>query len=943
MGTRARDFSILGGTGVGGGNITIADVLPYLTTSNVKELAGNLYFTTDRVYANLTLASIDALADVSTKGNNSPNVGYALIWDGNVWSPNAIVATLEGLTTDDLNEGTANLYFTEARVRAAVGAANPTIIYDPGTGLFSANVEAIAFSANTTDAIPEGFTNKYFTNARAFANLQLASIGNLRDVDFTYNAPSNVNTSLVYNANAGYWEAGLQNADRAFFADTAEQANVVSTLGNFTTDDLAEGSNNLYFTEERVTAAISANITLNTLADVNILGPNLIVGRLLGWTGSYWEPLDGANISGVATSTFAENANIANVALYAELANVAYTALVTNFAALAEQANSALFATIAETANNVLFAEFSNVANTALIVQFANIAERANIVGFADLAASANFAILADFANVSGTVQSLQGLDTDDLGEGSNNLYYTDARVLANVSQLSVNVLIDVDTSNAYPGSFLVYDGNVWAANNFVGQSVFANFAEGANVANTVLTISNFTTDDLAEGNVNLYYTSDRVNVDVVPALLEKDIDLNSLIVRDDLTVEGNTATFNVTTFSTEAKVIQLGVGAPSPEGIGFQLSDVANIRYTAVGDGFVTFNTGLQANGNIIPEVSGVYYLGTRDRQWRGLYVGATTIFLGNLSLGESEDGGLAVLNTETGFAAPINLSNAAATQFVTVNRTANIDGVQTETPGYFAGNVKQFISGQTGNIYYGIQTNGDSNTFAGMHVQLKTETANVEFQSYHEGTGQTISPIAFSVDPTGNAFISLKGNVDIRGLGTPDSLVLINNKTVTTIAREAIDISNTEVTTYSNTSVAGTTSYDVNTGMITVNKDGVYEATAILTITPDWQNTPITGLFMPTGTYIVQIYANDSAYGGGHVTEFYSGIMSWFSDETDSLQFDEILLHRAGAGPGSGALFLRVLRTSTSGSDELILQIAGTTTNSSDSSYVFKFRRLL
>jgi hypothetical protein len=926
MGTKARDFSRVGGTGSGGGNLTIADILPYLTTANVKELVGNLYYTDSRVFANISLAKISAFADVSA---NTPNVGYALIWNGTEWSPNAIVASFEGLTTDDLPEGLSNLYYTDTRSRAAISAANPTIIYDPLTGLISANVEAISFSANTTDGLPEGFTNKYFTNARVFANLQLASIGDLRDVDFTYNAP-NVNSALIYNANAGYWEAGTPVSGRAFFADTAEQANVVSTLGNFTTDDLAEGSNNLYFTEARVLAAATANLTLNNLSDVNILGPNLIAGRLLGWTGAFWEPLDGANISGVATSTFAERSNVANIALYAELANVAYTALVTNFAALAARANTTFFANIAETANVVLFAERSNVANTALSVEFANIAQTANVVNFANLAATANFAILADFANVAQLVQTLAGLDTDDLNEGSNNRYYNDALVLANVSLMSINVFADVNTTNAAPGAFLVYNGTVWEANTAVGSAVYSDFAERANVANTVVTLSNFTTDDLLEGNTNFYYTTDRVNADVVAALTGQDITLRNLTVSEDLTVNGNVATFNVSDFSTESKVIRLGQGAISPEGIGLQFGSAANISYTAARDGILQISTGLSANGNIIPAVSGIYYLGTRDRQWRGLFVGASTIYLGNLSLSEGPGGKLVVINTETGEPAPIDSSNVSATQYVTTNRTSNVAGIQEEQKNYFVGNVEQYTSGVTGNIYYGILKNGNIDQFGGMHVQQTLVGSNTSvsliFETQDETKGSS-TPIVLYGD----------GNTRITGN------VTVNDKTLTQISRESISVQNEEVTTYSNTSVAGNVSYNNNTGVVTVNKDGVYEATAILTITSDWQNTPINGSYMPTGTYVAQIYANDSTVGGGHTSEYYSGLMSWFSQETDSLQFDEITLHRAGAGPGSGTLFLRVLRTSTSGTDSLILQIAGTTNNSGSSSYTFKFRRLL
>ena len=108
--------------------------------------------------------------------------------------------------------------------------------------------------------------------------------------------------------------------------------------------------------------------------------------------------------------------------------------------------------------------------------------------------------------------------------------------------------------------------------------------------------------------------------------------------------------------------------------------------------------------------------------------------------------------------------------------------------------------------------------------------------------------------------------------------------------------------------------------------NIDQYYELNLNIQITDEWQDTPIKSTALPTGTYIVQVFANDNSVGGQHYNETYSGLMSWYSSDTDSTIFDEIVLHRAGRGPGSGVLFLRVQRTETSNSDDLKLQISGT-----------------
>lgn len=55
-------------------------------------------------------------------------------------------------------------------------------------------------------------------------------------------------------------------------------------------------------------------------------------------------------------------------------------------------------------------------------------------------------------------------LTTDDINEGSTNLYYTDARVLSKIGATSIDALSDVDTTTNAPtsGQFLKWDGTNW-------------------------------------------------------------------------------------------------------------------------------------------------------------------------------------------------------------------------------------------------------------------------------------------------------------------------------------------------------------------------------------------------------------------------------------------------------------------------------------------------
>lgn len=125
----------------------------------------------------------------------------------------------------------------------------------------------------------------------------------------------------------------------------------------------------------------------------------------------------------------------------------------------------------------------------------------------------------------------------------------------------------------------------------------------------------------------------------------------------------------------------------------------------------------------------------------------------------------------------------------------------------------------------------------------------------------------------------------------------------------------------------------------------DQILSITKTLTLTTDWQDTGINSTDLETGTYIVQLYANDTGAGGTNNNEYYSGTMSWYSGSTNSsveLPTDEIILHRAG-GSGDASMYLRTYRTPLEDTSDLKLQIYSNTANASSSNYVFKFRKMI
>ena len=123
----------------------------------------------------------------------------------------------------------------------------------------------------------------------------------------------------------------------------------------------------------------------------------------------------------------------------------------------------------------------------------------------------------------------------------------------------------------------------------------------------------------------------------------------------------------------------------------------------------------------------------------------------------------------------------------------------------------------------------------------------------------------------------------------------------------------------------------------------DTIVTITVSMQLNTSWQDTGITGPNLSTGTWLVQLYANDISAGGQNITEYYSGIMSWFSGVTDSnqeLPTDEIQLHRTGASQ-DGGLYLRTLRSAYY--TYLSLQMFSNNATCGTANYVFTFRKML
>ena len=185
--------------------------------ANFVELGKAIQLTDDKVDA-LELTNI---SDVDTT-NLAP--GQVLKWNGSNWAATAETEDdLSNNSTTDLAEGT-NLYFTDARARAAISENSDQLAYDSSTGVMT-------FTQGDTDTVPEGSTNKYFTDAKADARIAAASINALSDV--TINSATS-GQALTWNGSAFVNSA----------VDFANLSGTPTTMAGYGITDFFSGSYN---------------------------------------------------------------------------------------------------------------------------------------------------------------------------------------------------------------------------------------------------------------------------------------------------------------------------------------------------------------------------------------------------------------------------------------------------------------------------------------------------------------------------------------------------------------------------------------------------------------------------------------------------------------------------------------------------------------------------
>ena len=114
----------------------------------------------------------------------------------------------------------------------------------------------------------------------------------------------------------------------------------------------------------------------------------------------------------------------------------------------------------------------------------------------------------------------------------------------------------------------------------------------------------------------------------------------------------------------------------------------------------------------------------------------------------------------------------------------------------------------------------------------------------------------------------------------------------------------------------------------------------TKLFNVTQAWMDTGITSTNLPAnGTYIVQVQVNANDSTGTMYNCYSSGVMSWYKDDTNDTETDEIILHRSGHAYGK-TIYLRTVMQS---SGVLKLQIGASSGIGKAYTYTFKFKRII
>ena len=418
--------------------------------------------------------------------------------------------------TDDITEGSTNLYYTNARADARVNLQ---------TG---ANLD---LSNQDTDDLSEGSNNLYYTTARWDTKMAAADTGDLAEGSNLYytnaRADARIAANLIDEDNLG-----TDSNTRA-----PSQQSVKAYVDSRDTDNIGEGSSNLYFTNARARGAISVTdsggdggLAYNSSTGViTYTGPSAaeiearIDAHLVGGDGIDYSggsvAVDSTVVRTSGAQSIAGSKTFSDDAVFTGNVTISGTQTIVNstITSLADsvlELNRDASGTPSEDAG--LQVNRGSSADVQLIWDESEDAWRFTNNGstYFDIATSTD-ELAEGSSNLYWTTargnanfdSKLAAADTDDLSEGSSNLYFTNARAQGAISG-GTGVTVSGGTISI---------GQAVATSSDVEFNTITGDLTG-DVTGTVSSLANHNTASLTEGS-NLYFTNARADARVQAAI----------------------------------------------------------------------------------------------------------------------------------------------------------------------------------------------------------------------------------------------------------------------------------------------------------------------------------------------------------------------------------------------------------------------------------------
>ena len=173
-------------------------------------------------------------------------------------------ASLTGITTDNVSEGSTNVYYTDTRARSSVSVTGGNLSYDSGTGVIQLTTDTIRGAISVTDAGGDG-SLAYSAGVITYTGPSAAET----------RAHFSGSTGISYNSSTGaFTTSAIPNASLSNSSITINSNSVdLGASVTLDTDDVGEGSTNLYYTDARVDSRLASGSVGNIVTTGYIAGP----------------------------------------------------------------------------------------------------------------------------------------------------------------------------------------------------------------------------------------------------------------------------------------------------------------------------------------------------------------------------------------------------------------------------------------------------------------------------------------------------------------------------------------------------------------------------------------------------------------------------------------------------------------------------------------------